>query len=108
MIQVILFLGVHVLIYLDGIELTNVLYVGNIARYFEELIPATLWNVAFGEIFPGQFMFFLLLPVIGIVFLFRSRSPNRRKLSLAVFHISIVTWTIFPLLTTKLGVYRGP
>lgn len=35
MIQVILFLGVHVLIYLDGIELTNVLYVGNIARYFE-------------------------------------------------------------------------
>jgi len=108
LIQVFVFLFYHLILYFDSAKLTNLLYLGNISQYLEELFPAMLWNVAFGEMFPGQIWLFLSLPVIGIIFLIRARDRTRRRFSLAIFHIAFATWTVFPLFAAKLGVYRGP
>jgi hypothetical protein len=108
--QGILFLIVHVILYLNYSEVAveNILYVGNIIEFFELIPFSTLWAVAFWELLPGQLWVYLALPVLSICALLRFRRDRAQLKYIVLFHVSTAVWTFFPILTSSLGDYSGP
>ena len=74
----------------------------------KDLLFYLTWLPSMWDGIPGQLLTYLLLGILALVALFLSVRDSRRYWAVVAFNILSLLWSLFPLLNSHIGDYRGP